>query len=169
MSLINIATALAAILGSSMSIRYKTIYNSLTEVTLPGRFQTIFYRPKVILDVAHNPHAALHLSKQLSILKSNGKIHAVVGMLKNKDIKKTLTILLKYISFWYCASINIDKSANIDQLIKHIPANTCNVFKNIPDAFNCAFKRSNKKDIILVFGSFYSVAEVIKEIKKYII
>lgn len=165
-SLINVATALAAILASNIIVQYQTIYNSLKKIFLPGRFQTVFYKPRVILDVAHNPHAALHLSKQLSSLKNYDKVHAVVGMLKNKDIKNTLSKLLNNIDFWYCAPLNVNNSANINQLTMHIP-NVYNAFRNITDAFNYAFKSSNNEDIIVVFGSFYSVAEAIKEIKKF--
>ena len=47
----------------------------------PGRFQVLPGQPLVILDVAHNPHAAQALAGGLKSLPRGGKTLAVFAML----------------------------------------------------------------------------------------
>ena len=47
--------------------------------------------PRVIFDVAHNPHAAEYLTGRMkSATEKNGRVLAVIGMLHDKDIAGTL-------------------------------------------------------------------------------
>lgn len=46
--------------------------------------------PRVIFDVAHNPHAAEYLTGRMKALPKNGRVLAVIGMLHDKDIAGTL-------------------------------------------------------------------------------
>ena len=57
------------------------------------RFQIISDAPRVILDVAHNPHAAAYLAGRLKTLAKTGRVLAVIGMLHDKDIAGTLANL----------------------------------------------------------------------------
>ena len=43
----------------------------------------------MILDVAHNPHAAAYLAGRLKSLAKTGRVLAVIGMLHDKDIAGT--------------------------------------------------------------------------------
>lgn len=166
-SVLNVATALAAIFSSNFKISKKTIYNNLKKIILPGRFQKILNKPQVIVDVAHNPHAALYLSNNLKNLNIDNtqKIFAIVGMLKHKDIKNTLLPLLKYVDFWNCAPINTKKTADAHQITQNIPIKSSCIYNTISDAFDHVYKICNKQDIILVFGSFFTVSEILQKIK----
>ncbi len=72
---------------------------------LPGRFQIISDAPRVILDVAHNPHAAAYLAGRLKTLAKTGRVLAVIGMLHDKDIAGTLANLAPEVDAWYCAPL----------------------------------------------------------------
>jgi len=78
---------------SGLQVSEACIRENLPEIVLPGRFQTVSESPRVILDVAHNPHAAAFLASQLATLARRGKVRAVVGMLHDKDIAGTLAEL----------------------------------------------------------------------------
>ena len=54
----NAATALAALRASGLNISEQEIRDGIARAILPGRFQIVSESPRVILDVAHNPHAA---------------------------------------------------------------------------------------------------------------
>ena len=56
-------------------------------------------QPLVLLDVAHNPHAARYLALQLQAYQGR-RIVALCGMLKDKDIKSVLATLDQQISHW---------------------------------------------------------------------
>ena len=60
--LANAATALAALNCSPLEIDERAIFTGLQQATLPGRFQIVRREPTLILDVAHNPHAAGYLA-----------------------------------------------------------------------------------------------------------
>ena len=60
--------------------------DGLVTVELPGRFQVLPGRPTIVLDVAHNPHAARVLAATLGTMGYFPETLAVFGMLADKDI-----------------------------------------------------------------------------------
>ncbi len=68
----NAATALVALRASGLNVSDAHIRASLPLAVLPGRFQTVSESPRVILDVAHNPHAAGYLASRLAALPTRG-------------------------------------------------------------------------------------------------
>lgn len=141
----------------------ENIYKGLKKAKLPGRFQIIFEKPIVILDVAHNPHAACYLSSKLSrINKKDGKkIYALFGMLKDKDIKKTICVLKSQIDYWYLVSLKNERGSSSLELSKYIESSFF-LFNTVKEGFLKLLSTVNEKDIIIVFGSFYTVSEVLK-------
>ena len=164
--LANAATAIAALSYSSMQVETRQIIDGLLNSSLVGRFQTINTDPLVIIDVAHNPHAADYLIKQLALLRSEkkhlGKVRFVIAMLKDKDIKSTLSILKG--DAWYCASLYGERGCRSEVLKQYlIEDNKLNVstFDNVLDAYQMALQDAKKDDIIVVCGSFHTVSDVL--------
>jgi len=71
----NASTALAVLeaLNESLPVSMAAIRRGLMEVDLAGRFQVLPGKPLLILDVAHNPHAARSLAKALASMPPPGK------------------------------------------------------------------------------------------------
>ncbi|WWO99115.1 MAG: bifunctional tetrahydrofolate synthase/dihydrofolate synthase [Candidatus Dasytiphilus stammeri] len=164
----NAATALAALRASTLKIDTNIILSSLHTAFLPGRFQTIALNPQVILDVAHNPHAAAYLSLRLAeqrLAKVNLHIYAVIGMLCDKDIAGTIASLKPQIDFWYCASLKGPRGTPVDHLTQYLSSNTYYAFNNVSGAWQAAMQDAKPDDIVVVCGSFKTVAKVIKAIK----
>lgn len=161
--LANAATALAALTQSKLVLSDEAIHNGLTKATLPGRFQIIQYSPRVILDVAHNPHAAAYLAGKLEELSQNsGKLRAVVGMLADKDIAGTLSCLTALVDEWYCAPLSGPRGTKAQDLARFLPDSR--VFSSVKDAWLQALPDASEQDTIIVFGSFHTVAEVMMEL-----
>ncbi|WP_343183210.1 bifunctional tetrahydrofolate synthase/dihydrofolate synthase [Buchnera aphidicola (Neophyllaphis podocarpi)] len=160
-----VSSAIAAIRVSRLPVSKFIIQKSIKEFFLPYRFQTISYKPRIILDVGHNPHAALYISSRLAEIKSKkSKIYLIIGMLKDKDIKNTLFNLMKYVDFFYCSTLHVERGATAQYLSRYLP--NCSIFNNIKEALHYAIKKVNfNNDIILVFGSFISVSEAILALK----
>ncbi|KAB8312189.1 bifunctional tetrahydrofolate synthase/dihydrofolate synthase [Erwinia endophytica] len=156
----NAATALAALRVSPLTVDASVIYAWLDKAILPGRFQTVSQVPRIILDVAHNPHAAAYLADQLSTLPKTGKVHAVVGMLHDKDIAGTLACLATQVDYWYCAPLDGPRGASAEQLMTHL--SEARAFPSVAGAFNCARQQALAQDIVLVCGSFHTVAQVME-------
>ncbi|WP_162472446.1 bifunctional tetrahydrofolate synthase/dihydrofolate synthase [Candidatus Palibaumannia cicadellinicola] len=163
----NAATALAAVHRLPFLVREDYIREGLRDAMLPGRFQIIRQQPLVILDVAHNPHAANYLARQLDALlhlhrPQIRKIRAVVGMLTHKDIPGTLTCLRDKVAVWYCATLKDPYAASAEQLATWLDSDA-QKFKDVISAWRQVMLDAAPEDCVLVFGSFYTVASVMRD------
>src|SRR5690606_26442180 len=77
----------------------------LSRVSLPGRMQIMPGLPCVVLDVAHNPHAAAALSQGLDSMQYFPKTHAVLGMYSDKDVEGVVRRMAGRVHHWHCASL----------------------------------------------------------------
>ncbi|MFO6297159.1 bifunctional tetrahydrofolate synthase/dihydrofolate synthase [Rahnella selenatireducens] len=159
----NAATALAALHYSTLDIPEEALRNGLQHAALPGRFQTVSESPRLILDVAHNPHAAAYLAGRLAEQPRNGgKVRAVVGMLKDKDIAGTLACLSPQVDEWYCAPLEGPRGASVEELASHLPQ--AHRFDDVESAWRQAMQEAAPQDIVIVCGSFHTVAHVMDAI-----
>ncbi len=158
----NAATALEALRASSLTVSEAIIREYLPLAILPGRFQTITESPRVILDVAHNPHAASYLASRLAQLPTRGHVRAVVGMLHDKDIAGTLAALAPQIDCWYCAPLDGPRGASGDELMAYLPADAATLSTDVESAWQAARREADAQDIVLVCGSFHTVAQVME-------
>ena len=157
--LANAATALAALHYSPLEIPPEALRSGLTRAALPGRFQTVSESPRLILDVAHNPHAAAYLAGRLAEQpRHGGKVRAVVGMLSDKDIAGTLACLSPQVDEWYCAPLEGPRGASAEELTAHLPA--ARQFADVESAWKQAMQEAAPQDIVIVCGSFHTVAHV---------
>ncbi|MGL5698570.1 MAG: bifunctional tetrahydrofolate synthase/dihydrofolate synthase, partial [Kluyvera sp.] len=158
----NAATALAALRASQLVVSEQAIRDGIAGAILPGRFQTIQMEPRVILDVAHNPHAAGYLAERLKSLPKTGRVLAVIGMLHDKDIAGTLACLGGVVDSWYCAPLEGPRGATAEQLREHLRTGT--VFASVAQAWYAAMAEAKPEDTVLVCGSFHTVAHVMEEL-----
>lgn len=159
----NAATALAALRASGLKISEAAIRDALAGATLPGRFQIVQQAPRVILDVAHNPHAAAYLAQRLAQQPTAGRTLAVVGMLHDKDIAGTLACLEPVVDSWYCAPLDGPRGAKAEELTAHLGKGE--LFDSVAAAWQCAMSQASAQDTVLVCGSFHTVAQVMEEIE----
>ncbi|UJF18776.1 bifunctional tetrahydrofolate synthase/dihydrofolate synthase [Vibrio sp. SS-MA-C1-2] len=168
----NAATAIMALGLAELELSDENIVAGLKQASLPGRMQTLSEEPLMIADVAHNPHSAKYLAEQLSAIKAEKaeaqsevgqdqtvKIHAVVGMLKDKDIAATLAEMDGIVDLWYPVSLTGVRAATAEQLQCHLPQGTLG-YSETKNAIEAATLVASKNDIIIVFGSFHTIAAV---------
>ncbi|HHT7889672.1 bifunctional tetrahydrofolate synthase/dihydrofolate synthase [Pasteurella multocida] len=186
--LANAATALATFEQLPFQISEEVIRQSLQEVELVGRFQTLKPDvlfplaenlakpwadfPQMIIDVGHNPHAALYLAEKLTALKAKitGKIVAVCGILKDKDAQGVLSPLLPVIDEWHCVTLEGYRGQSgqalfvtLQQIAQgqshQLYANTAS---SVALGVKQALATTTAHDVILVFGSFHTVGEFLQ-------
>lgn len=165
--LANAATALMALGLSELDVTDEHIVDGLKSVRLAGRMERVSESPLVLLDVAHNPHSAAYLANQLQGLKAenNTKVHAVVGMLHDKDIAATLEAVKPVVDHWYPASLSGPRAALWAQLAAHLPPDI-EGFASPTLAFEAAKAALGQGDILIVFGSFHTVGEIAGYLRK---
>ena len=156
--LANTATALAALRVSGLTLSEAVLRESIATATLPGRYQIMQHSPLVILDVAHNPHAARYLVEKIEQLAPKGKVRGVLGMLHDKDIEGTITILSEAVDQWYCASLDGPRGASAQRLQQSLPEAEC--YDRVEQAWQAALSQADADDVVLVCGSFHTVAAV---------
>lgn len=159
----NAATALAALRASELTVSEAAIRQGIGSATLPGRFQIISQAPRVILDVAHNPHAAAYLAERLAQLPKQGRVLAVIGMLHDKDIAGTLACLATQVDSWYCAPLEGPRGATAQQLVEQVGHGE--VYHSVLQAWHAAMAAALANDTVLVCGSFHTVAHVMEALK----
>jgi dihydrofolate synthase/folylpolyglutamate synthase len=163
--LLNASAALAALdaLKVRLPVSMEAVRRGLVEVQLAGRFQFVPGRPALILDVAHNPHAARSLAQNLSSLPSCPNTYAVFAMLRDKDIAGVAAALDAHVDSWLVAGIESARGASVEEMEQKLEQGRVRgeirTFNNIAEALRYAYNAAGDDDRILIFGSFYTVAE----------
>ena len=166
--LANATNALMAVklLEDQLPLTETAIQQGIAKALLPGRFQVVKLNPSLILDVAHNPQAAQSLSRNLKAHAVSGKTIAIFSILRDKDIWGVIEALSNDIDSWYIAKIQNERAADIEmmsQAIREVNSSSHLVsFKNIQEAYQFASKEVTRNDRIIIFGSFYTVADIMK-------
>ena len=172
----NASTALAVIIDQlGIDLSDELIKGVLRETQLVGRLQKIVHSTEtdLYLDVAHNPQSAKYLAKQIRFKRAEKpnqpKVHAILGMLEDKDINKTLKEMLTTVDSWYFIDLSCPRgasSSHLDEQYQQLILNSSNLvksrcFNNIEHAYKSVVTQAQSGDIIIVFGSFYTVSELL--------
>ena len=164
----NASAALAALdaLRVALPVNMEAVRRGLVEVALPGRFQVVPGKPMLILDVAHNPHAARSLAQNLTSQPPCPRTYAVFAMLRDKDMAGVARALKDQIDVWLVAGINAPRGATAAELAQVLHAEGVKgqilTFATATEALQHACKEASENDRIAAFGSFYTVAEVMR-------
>ena len=164
----NASAALATLdaLKDKLPVGMEAVRRGLAEVALPGRFQVVPGKPMLILDVAHNPHAARSLAQNLASLPPCPRTYAVFAMLRDKDMAGVARALKDQVDVWLVAGISAPRGATAAELALVLDAEGVKgailTFATATDALQHACKEASENDRIAAFGSFYTVAEVMR-------
>ena len=146
---------------------YDVIKKALSETEISGRFQYLSKSPDIILDVAHNEDAARSLSDNIKKIGYD-KIIVVLGVLADKDVYSIVEPFSSLVDHWYIGTINSERGMNSDEIkfrINSIYKNKLSIgtYASVTSAFNAAKYDQMRGSLLLVYGSFYTVSEALKE------
>ena len=172
--LLNASAALAAleVLRERLPLGAQEVRAGLVLVELPARFQVLPGRPSVILDVAHNPHAAATLAQNLDSMGFHPYTYAVFGAMADKDIAGILSHLKDKVDHWYLCDLPLPRAASAQSLAAALQAagitdsgkegdeRSVRCFATPADAYKAAAEHATENDRMVVFGSFLTVAGV---------
>ena len=143
-------------------INYKEI---LENTSLLGRCDV---KGKFILDVSHNLASVQNLVSFINKECKGKSIKAIVGLMQDKDITGIIKVIKDVISEWYACSPDIDRampSTDLKELILQETLNKAEAFKSVDLAVKEAVKEDST-DIVIVFGSFFTVSEAYESLSK---
>lgn len=158
----NAATALAAFEALGLQLSDSKIEEIVANTSLNGRLQQIGSHPAIYLDVAHNPEAGRYLAAWIA-RQSAVKVHVVCAMLGDKDSASTLEVIKPLAHQWYVAGLDCDRGASGDELYTSLAVEDAAKFDTVIEALSAAKSAANTDDLILVFGSFFTVAAVLEQ------
>lgn len=169
--LLNASGALAALeaLGERLPVSQQAVRQGLLTVEITGRFQVLPGRPAVILDVAHNPHAAAVAASNLDAMGFYPQTHAVFGVLRDKDIDGVIAKVFDRIDRWHLAPTPGERGCDAQTLADRVRSTArargvqaaYETYASIEEAYRGALGAASVDDRILVFGSFFTVAGVL--------
>lgn len=125
-----------------------------------GRWELLQENPCVIVDVGHNEDGFRQILQQLSVT-SYYKLHIIIGMVKDKDVDRVVSLLPEKAKYYFTRS-DIPRAlpelelASIAATYNHF--GTC--FPNVNIALKDALRAATPQDLILICGSVFLAGEV---------
>lgn len=141
------------------------IADGLLNTNIAGRFQVLSGPITRIFDVAHNPLGAKVLSTTLQQFAGDRPVHAVFGMLNKKDVTGFVKLIQNNITSWHIAPLNTPQTTTVQALNNSLISNgikKITSYSSISNAYNNLLKNTKDGEIILITGSFHTVAEIVE-------
>ena len=121
--IINAAAVLAVLQNLPFEFNHSAIAAGLKKVQLTGRLQVASYKGNaLILDVAHNPHAAAYICQEL--LSRQQSTHIIFAALKDKDIQGTVEALKPLAHSWSVIELSGSRAMAASEIAAMLPSNT---------------------------------------------
>jgi dihydrofolate synthase/folylpolyglutamate synthase len=163
-NLLTVLEACSQLQQRGWKIDDSTIHKGLKQTKkltgLHGRWEIIHHSPLVVLDVAHNIDGIKQLIEQTEVTE-HSQLHIVIGMVKDKEIEKVLTLLPKN-AFYYFTKAQIPRALPEDELMEKASAAGLHgdSFPEVNEAIEFALQHAHPDDLIVVCGSVFLVGEV---------
>jgi len=127
-----------------------------------GRWQKLGVAPIIIVDSAHNVAGVQELFNNISDLTYD-HLHIVMGMVNDKDLTDVLKLLPNKATYYF-AKANIPRGLHAQKLKETASYYKLegSSYKTVTEAYSEAKSIAGVKDLILVMGSVFVVAEVLR-------
>ena len=152
--------AVSAFLGDR-PLEVELVRSALVDVRSPGRIEVLRRRPLVIVDGAHNPAAASELVSALEESFAAERLILVIGMLGDKDIAGVVGAIVPIADDVIVTSPRSPRAAPAERVaaeVRRVGADP-QIVASVEGAVAHAQERATEKDLVLVTGSFTTVAE----------
>ena len=128
---------------------------------LTGRWQKLQDTPTLICDTGHNVGGITYITEQLKE-QSYRKLHMIIGMVNDKDIRGVLALLPKDAEYYFTkASVKRALPEKELALLASEAGLQGNCYPDVPSAVRAAQEKSLPEDFIFVGGSSFIVADLL--------
>lgn len=174
--LANGATVIQALMLLVPDLDAAAVRAGFAHTHLPGRFQQVDRGFPLVLDVAHNPHAARRLVELVRTRFPEARVHIVIAMLADKNYREVLDILATLAPRWTVAGIQDQRGLAGKILYNYLlegGATDVSCHTTVAEAFAAAESAVREsanesaaegagQDLLLVTGSFFTVTAVLE-------
>ena len=156
---LNAALATEALHALGMPLTYDTVMAGLSGVSWPGRFE-IFDLPgragRLVLDAAHNPHAAGSLAATFQDEFPGERANLIFGAVEDKDVAAILEILAPLVDELHLVPVNSARGVPPGELAKLPGLPVVKVYEDLPTALESTALDERPT---VVTGSLFLVGE----------
>ncbi len=161
----NLQTALTALHSILKSPDYKKIQKAWSKTmkswSYLGRYQFLSRKPKILVDSAHNEAGIKNLFDQIK----NGSyknLHIVLAVVNDKDLSHLLSLFPEE-AIYYFSQAKIPRALDAKVLLEQAGTHGLmgKTYSSVKRALSSAKRKAGSKDLILVTGSIFTVAEVV--------
>lgn len=168
---VNICAALQAAALLQVDLSDEQIVRALGAVSSIGRRQEEQIGGKhYLLDVAHNPAAVYKLLEYIDTSHCNKRVIALFSAMGDKALAEMLDICADRFDGWFLADQPNNEravvAAEVADLLRARGQGMISISKNIRQAYRRAQSVMVEGDVLVVFGSFFTVAGVLPQLDK---
>ncbi len=157
-----VALAVLELLESrGLTITESTLREGLANTRWPGRLERVSQDPRILLDGAHNPAAALALAQALKKTRGNGRLLLVMGIMADKEVDTILARLLPLAQAVIFTRPQYFRSAATEDLARRARPYQLEVLQvpRVNEAIKRAQTLAGPDDRIVITGSLFTVGE----------
>ena len=169
----NCALAIAAI-DQLRSLGYTidelSMYDNLASTTIEGRMETVWHRPRILVDGAHNPSSLTTLMKSVGAHIPYDSMICVFGCCQDKDVETMLQSVGlgadKIIFTKARGNLRAAEPILLQKQFAEMSGKMTQTANSLPEALEIAAQAASRDDLICVTGSFYLVGETKAHLKE---
>lgn len=130
---------------------------------LMGRWQILSNHPLIVAEVAHNEEGISFLTEKIKST-SYQHLHIVIGMVNDKDHSQVLSLLPEEATYYFVQA-DIPRALPREELKAKASEFRLkgNCYPNVHSGLTAARKACSEKDLIVITGSIFTVAEILPE------
>jgi dihydrofolate synthase/folylpolyglutamate synthase len=150
-------------LSDKLPVSREALAIGIQSASVIGRLMQTGTDPEVLLDVAHNPQSTRVLAEYLTEHPVPGRQLAVIGVMADKDVESMIRPLINHFDAWFVAQPQLSRALGAEKLADKLSglgiSGNISQFTSIQAARKAAQTETGRGDRIVIFGSFYTVAE----------
>lgn len=157
-----VLTAMESLRGMSYTVPEEAVRHGLAQARLACRMEVLRKNPLFLLDGGHNPQGVESLVDLIHDLLPQGKVHFLMGMLKDKDVDRVLDLVLPCGETFSCVTPDHPTRALSAQTLAEAiqkKGGSAQAFSTLEEGLDRALA-SNKP--LVAFGSFYTAGPIRK-------
>jgi dihydrofolate synthase/folylpolyglutamate synthase len=142
---------------------YNGLRKTIEQTGIQGRWQTVDYHPRIILDCAHNADGMQEVIRQTGHTAFEN-LHMIIGFVNDKDVRNILRHLPLNATYYFTRS-TVPRSMHEDEL--KLLAGAFGLkgdsFSSIHTAIQAARKKALGNDLVIITGSMFLVADFLSQ------
>lgn len=140
----------------------QALRDGLEKAKWPGRLEIVNKKPLFLIDGAHNIEGVKTLANNLKNLFPNKKITFIAGVLKDKDYKSMMEVIIPVAERFITVEPNNSRALSSKELEKYLKEQGIKAIDGgkVKEAVELALKSISDEEVICAFGSLYYIGEV---------